>query len=287
MTGSRFNATMAAPDQRETFETQVRNSFKPRFFSVSIFFWVLAICLAWAPPTAKAQDTDSVASVPWTGGPAIRESIRDIMARDRAQLPGAPPPQRITSRGRIPHEKRGNSEAPNIQQGSSANPAQIEEGPEITSAIQIDTPVEFDIQTPGTNFLAATYGISGYIPPNAVGAVGPSQILVAANGRIRTFTKAGVLDGVLDTTTDLFFQTVRNGAATTDSRVVFDQLSQRWFVSMITMPAQPNRVLLAVSSGATVTSSTSFSFFYFQQDLVGPTPNVDTGYFADFPTLGV
>ena len=242
----------------------MRNSCKPHFASASSFCLVLAICLVCLPAIANAQDSDSVADVPWTGKAGIRESIRDIMARERAQLPGGPP-ERITSRGRIPHEKRENSDAPKIQQGPSANPAQFEEGPAITSALTTDSPFEFDIQTPGTNFLAATYGISGYIPPNAVGAVGPSQIVVVVNGRIRTFTKGGVLDGVLDTTTDLFFQSVRNGGATTDSRVVFDQLSQRWFVSMITMPTAPNRVMLAVSSGATISSLSSFSFSIFNK----------------------
>ncbi|HEV2472869.1 MAG TPA: hypothetical protein VGS41_09405, partial [Chthonomonadales bacterium] len=36
-----------------------------------------------------------------------------------------------------------------------------------------------------------------------------------------------------------------------------------------------------------ITGSSSFTFFQFQQDLVGPTPNEDTGGFADYDTLGV
>jgi hypothetical protein len=51
--------------------------------------------------------------------------------------------------------------------------------------------------------------------------------------------------------------------------------------------ATPNRVLIAVSSGPAITSTSSFNFFQFQHDQVGPTPNRDTGGFADFPSLGV
>src|SRR4029077_8067386 len=37
----------------------------------------------------------------------------------------------------------------------------------------------------------------GFAPPDSMGAVGPTQFLFISNGYIRTFTKAGVLDGVL------------------------------------------------------------------------------------------
>jgi hypothetical protein len=49
----------------------------------------------------------------------------------------------------------------------------------------------------------------------------------------------------------------------------------------------PNKILLAVSSGPTITNTSSFKFFKFQQDQVGPKPNVDTGFLADYDTLGV
>src|SRR5439155_26156121 len=131
-------------------------------------------------------------------------------------------------------------------------------------------------------------GMSGFVPPDAMGAVGPTQILVVVNGRIRTFTRGGLLDGAIDTTTDSFFNSVRNSSSTTDPRVVFDRLQQRWFIVMINT-STPNRVLIAVSSSATITSSGSgsFTFYFFQHDRVGTTPNSNTGQFADFPSLGV
>jgi hypothetical protein len=57
---------------------------------------------------------------------------------------------------------------------------------------------------------------------------------------------------------------------------------------MINIPLSgANRILIAVSSGPTITGVSSFSFFQFQHDLVAPTPNSDTGGFADYPSLGV
>src|SRR5262249_5700614 len=124
----------------------------------------------------------------------------------------------------------------------------------------------------------------GYIPPDSMGTVGPSQILVVVNGRIKVFDKSGNL-GPLNTDRDSFFASVRS-ATTSDPHARYDRLSGRWFISMIDV-ATINRVLLAVSSGPTITSSSSFTFFQFQHDLVGPVTNFDTGQFADYDTLGV
>src|SRR5437763_1103251 len=51
-------------------------------------------------------------------------------------------------------------------------------------------------QTVGTNFLGATLFTSGYLPPDSMGAIGPSQFLLAVNGRIKTFAKNGTADGI-------------------------------------------------------------------------------------------
>jgi len=118
-----------------------------------------------------------------------------------------------------------------------------------------------------------------------MGAVGPTQILVGVNGRIRTFNKStGAADGVLNATMDSFFGSVRSGISTSDPRVRYDRLAGRWFVIMINV-STPNRVLLAVSDGGILTQSTVWTFFFFQQDLVSPAG--DTGCLADYPSLGI
>ena len=67
----------------------------------------------------------------------------------------------------------------------------------------------------------------------------------------------------------------------------YDRLSGRWFVVMIDLPhsRKNNKILIAVSSGPTITGSSSFSFFSFTHSLVGA--GGDAGFFADYPTLGI
>lgn len=129
-----------------------------------------------------------------------------------------------------------------------------------------------------------------------MGAAGPSQFIVTVNGRFRTYNKAtGAADGALNVDPDVFFASVLttgvHANGTTDPRVRFDRLTNRWFIVMVDIPTDTsnvsinNRFLIAVSSGPTISSQTSFSFFFFQQNAVSPVG--DTGYFADYPTLGL
>lgn len=150
-------------------------------------------------------------------------------------------------------------------------------------------------QTTSVNFLAATLADTEFsFPPDTMGAAGPSQFIVALNGRFRSFNKAtGIADGVLDANSDVFFQPVMNPGLTnnftSDPRIRFDRLSGRWFISMIDVPGfsgtLPNHILLAVSAGAVITSNSSWTLYSFQQDLVSPAG--DSGSFADYPTLGI
>ncbi len=132
-----------------------------------------------------------------------------------------------------------------------------------------------------------------------MGAVGPTQFLVAENGRFRSFNKAtGTADGAINIDPDVFFSSVttppgsRQSTFTTDPRVRYDRYTGRWIISMIDFTEDShgnttgaNRVLLAVSNSGTLTTSTVWTFFYFQQDLAPPAG--DSGSFADYPSLGV
>ena len=54
------------------------------------------------------------------------------------------------------------------------------------------------VQTVNLNFLATQYSESGFVPPDADGAVGLQQYLMVASGIVKTFnTSTGALDGVL------------------------------------------------------------------------------------------
>ncbi len=118
-----------------------------------------------------------------------------------------------------------------------------------------------------------------------MGAVGPTQFLLAANGRIRVFNKTTGARGELDADIDSFFNSVRAGDITTDPRVRYDRLSGRWFIVIINAAAANNRIILAVSNSATINSATTWTFYYFQHNQVAPSG--DNGCFADYPTFGI
>jgi hypothetical protein len=122
-----------------------------------------------------------------------------------------------------------------------------------------------------------------------MGAVGPTQILVIVNGRVRVFDKDGNNAGVLDVSDSTFWDSVRAGLDITDPQVEYDRLSQRWVLSQINFdPSDPsmtnNRIMLAVSSGPEITSQSDFTFFSFRQN--DPNPG-STARFADYPQMGV
>jgi hypothetical protein len=165
-------------------------------------------------------------------------------------------------------------------------------------------------QTIHSNFLGIRVGESGSIPPDNQGDVGPSQICIPVNGRIKVFNKNTVCvaaqttptgasntvlaSPVLSLSLNAFFVSVRNGAGVSDPHVRYDRLSQRWFIIAINTPPIPvtaasrSRVMIAVSSGSTITNLASFTFFFFEHDLLlpAPPPAYNLGFY-DYPTLGV
>jgi hypothetical protein len=112
-----------------------------------------------------------------------------------------------------------------------------------------------------------------------MGTVGPTQYIAFENGRLRSFTKAGVADGVMNANPDTFFASVKTpvgGAVvldfTSDPQIRYDRFTSRWFIVIIDVPCTnatctttaPNRVLLAVSNAAsngTITGATVWDLF--------------------------
>ncbi len=209
---------------------------------------------------------------PWTGPPGITETVAQIVAREQGSgASGRSTREARPARGR-PHTPRENPDSPEV---TSNGPRTARSG---VLAVAPD---------PGVSFLAVDSTESLYVPPDTMGSVGPTQILIHVNGRVKLFDKTGVL-GAINVTDETFWTSVRNGAGVSDPHVEYDRLSGRWFLTAINVPSTgANRILLAVSSGSTITNTSSFTFFQFQHDLVGTTPNADTGFFADYPTLGV
>jgi len=140
--------------------------------------------------------------------------------------------------------------------------------------------------TTGVSFLATKGGLgagseSGFIPPDTTGAIGPSNIVVPLNGRIKIFDRTGATQYTADITD--FFSTVLPSGTAFDPRVEYDRATNRWFVVAINGGAN-NTVMIATSNGPDVAAGESaFTFRGFVHSAALPAG--DAGEFADYPTL--
>jgi uncharacterized repeat protein (TIGR01451 family) len=146
------------------------------------------------------------------------------------------------------------------------------------------------VSTP--NFTSLTITDAVAVPPDTMGAVGPTNFLTDVNARIRVHNKTTGAIGALDTDDFVFWAPVAKDPANgfqSDPRVRFDRLTDRWFMSILDIPpnvgATGSRILLAMSDGPNITASTVWKYFYFDQDLASPAG--DTGCLSDYPTLGI
>ncbi len=137
----------------------------------------------------------------------------------------------------------------------------------------------------GAHFLAIKGGTgadseSGFIPPDTTGAVGPANIVVPLNGRIKIFSRTGVEQ--YSATLNDFFSSVLPSGNAFDPRVEYDAITGRWFVIAINGGGD-NTVMLATSNGSNVAAGESaFTFRSFVHSAVLPAA---AGAFADYPTL--
>ena len=145
-------------------------------------------------------------------------------------------------------------------------------------------PPRLALEPSGVSFRAVSIaaGESPFVPPDSMGDIGPTQILVHVNGRIKVFDRNGVV-GPLNSGNNPFWESVREGLRMTDPSVRYDRLSGRWFLVMMNLAAVNNVVAIAVSSGPTITGTSSFTFFSFHVG-IGPGESTLT---CDYPSLGV
>lgn len=223
---------------------------------------VLGLMLV-AAALAPAALGDEVGQ-PQTGEKGITVSVAEMMRLDR-QMPPTEPGVRVKPIIRSPSWRADRPQAPDAL---PAPPQWLSQEGGIAGAPESP-------QTPSTSFLAVQIAESGFIPPDSVGGVSPTQVLVHVNGRIKVFDRNGVLGG-LNAGDLTFWNAVRNGQGTTDPQVRYDRTSDRWFVTSLNTPAGANRVMIAVSNSGTITSTSSFTFFF-----------INASAFADYDSLGV
>ena len=206
-----------------------------------------ALALTAANNSGGSTPAEQTVGVPVTLGRGITQTVEQIVARDRLQSTEAP---------MFP-------DAP-----QSGIDAMIPGVPDLP-------------QTVGTNFKAVAQSESGFIPPDTAGDVGPTQVLVHVNGRIKVFSKAGVV-GALNVAAPSFWAPV--AGVTYAPQVRYDRLSGRWYVIAVTTESENNTIVIAVSSGPTITNSASFTFYSFA---VGAPSPQDLFYQCDGPSLGI
>jgi hypothetical protein len=134
---------------------------------------------------------------------------------------------------------------------------------------------------------------SSSIPPDTMGAVGPTQFVTHINVYLTVHDKAGASQNLAlfgdanGIRTINFFTTVAGGATPFDTRVRFDRHSQRWILTAETFATGNNRLVIAVSDTAVLTPATVFQFFYLNFAGVAPTSPRESDCFYDYPTLGI
>jgi hypothetical protein len=274
---------------------------------LAVLFALAVVALAFAGcGDTNHRDAEAVKGKPWKGTSGVTRSVTSIAARQEAlerhppSLPADKAEEQQAEEQQAEEEGGESGEAAGETAEARAVPAGApigekpepgeESGPPKTavpaarqqrtgrSAIAPSSEL-----TANTSFLGAQTNESGFVPPDSMGAVGPSQILVDVNGRIKVFDKGGNLGG-LNATDSAFWAPVRNGTEPTDPGVEYDRLSQRWIVSAIDTEPTNNRVMLAVSDGPTITSASDFTFFFFNE--ASPPPS-GPARFADYPQLAV
>lgn len=245
-------------------------------------------------------------ATPWAGDPGVARSTQQIMhAQNRMEQSASVSDSHAEHIQAAPWLRRGDRsglanhpDAMPVSQydcrgwAVSCQPSAVSGQRSSLHFAQVDPDPFSPLQAPlvpGLGFTAATYDDSGFFPPSPAIDVGPTQLLLAINGRIRVFDKTTGTQGSLDASLSAFFDSVRDGWAVIGPRVRYDRHTQRWFVLATTSAGDtiqgPNRILLAVSDGAEIALSTVWTFFYFRQDEV--TPPGDSQCIADFPTLGM
>ncbi|MFZ4574177.1 MAG: immunoglobulin domain-containing protein [Phycisphaerales bacterium] len=218
---------------------------------------------------ASVAEEGSIVGQPHVGWMAVEETVDQIMARETGRTIR---PDRPWNQNPPRPEPVLDPAAPLVSRwplGQVSPPSYQDRSPQ---------PVTLSFNAINMNECGGIY------PADTMGDVSPTQVVVCLNGRIKVFSKTGVL-GALNADTATFFASVTGNAFVADPRVVWDRITQRWFIVMITT-STPNRIVLAVSSGPEITGQSSFRFFGFQQDAVGGG-TTDAGRLADYPSLGV
>lgn len=143
--------------------------------------------------------------------------------------------------------------------------------------------------TIGQNFTASTYSLhTASAPPDSNGSIGPRHFMEFINGTVAVYNKTNGLS--VQRKSNLKFWSdagliISPDYAVSDPRVIYDPLVQRWFASEVNFHASSGDPTLEANDFLLAVSATSDPTGQWRGFSVQADPN--SGYFADFPTLGV
>jgi hypothetical protein len=134
----------------------------------------------------------------------------------------------------------------------------------------------------GLNFTGSTLGIdSDRIPPDTMGAIGPSHFVELINGRYSVYSKTTGAEVQTSTLNNFWINAgLTSGVSLSfDPRVIYDHASSRWFACAVdNRQTAASNLQLAVSNSSDPTAG--WKAFSIDADAGNTT-------WADFPTLGV
>lgn len=245
---------------------------------------LIAVPFLFSSKKTMAQEAPAgyTQGVVWKGEPAVEKTLQQIMDKEAYMLKNNLI-KKVKSR-RVENNERALVK-PKLMDPNSPAVSTYKDASVIENSSSQSPNSSFTI-TQSFDAVTASDITQGWRPPDPMMACGTKQLIVTVNGRIRVFDKAtGALQ--YDVNADVFFQSVIGTSNAVDPRVVYDPIAKRWFISSITINSTNNRVLIAASSSGVLTPQTTFKILYFQQNKVGPSPNIDDNLFADYETLGV
>jgi hypothetical protein len=242
--------------------------------------------------SAVTAQQANISGYTFTGGYKVVRTVAEIVAADAAYK--KPP---FAMRYKREHEARLRLAANPQAIMASQSGTMLKNGLDNLSATSTT-----GTQTIYSNFLGVRIGDTpGWNPPDNNGEVGTTQIAFTVNGRIRFYNKPTVTgtavttptgtsntepgSPVFDVDSDVFLTDATLGIDVgSDPHVRFDRLTQRWVIVQIDITNTKNNYCqVAISSGPSVTSNSSWTMYYFR---VGDTGSPTTWFF-DYPTLGI
>lgn len=245
---------------------------------------------------------------PFIGQAGIRKKVADLISHSLSENLKKKPLDSTAIKPYRSYFKRYAKFTRPAKGASTGIPIGEGENEETVTSAQRSSAASSSASSPSiwSNFLSTDFYESLSVwPPDPSGAVSGSQVIVATNGNIKIFAKPGLTDAPVVTPKgysramakselfiplDVFFSPVLPAKSSiSDPHIRYDRLSKRWFVVAIEVnqAVENNSVLLAISDGDKINSSSDFIYYSFNSSLFPYDSTAPYAPFFDFPTLGM